>query len=406
MLRLLLSSPELVPRRELAAGLRLAVRCGHTPVVEMLLRAAPSADDSLLQTAADIGHADVLRVLLRAGCDVNAATSSRATPLHFATRAGHQGCVAVLLDADADVNARDGDGNTPLIAAAKNCHGALTVIKLLVDARCILDNRNQDGRTALHYACSKAIGVELLLTAGASPDIQDNDGNTPLLLAAVEGFDTVIKSLVAHGCDCNIKNNFNKNSLHFLAMKNHFDGIDAIAHAGGDVNMSDNDGNTPLWFAVNYNRPEAVKALLMANSVTCSPVSCANPGVPLKTALAKRLFGIAKLLILAGCELSPLYAWTARQRDGRVERPPRGLPERDDTDGDEELSEELSDALRWFSDWMHTPHSLQQMCRIYIRRYIGLGLLKKGEELPLPVAVRDYVTLKEVEDHHIEGFLI
>ena len=34
---------------------------------------------------------------------------------------------------------------------------------------------------------------------------------------------------------------------------------------GGHVDVVDGDNHTPLWYAVNHNRPDAVKALLRAN---------------------------------------------------------------------------------------------------------------------------------------------
>ena len=67
-------------------------------------------------------------------------------------------------------------------------------------------------------------------------------------------------------------------------------------------------GNIPLWYAVRHNRPDVVKILLQANC-HLEPPSTETGGVPLATALEQGLFGIAKLLVLAGCKLGPLYVW-------------------------------------------------------------------------------------------------
>lgn len=55
----------------------------------------------------DCGQIEDMRVLLRAGADVNARNRSYMTPLHYATRAGRAGPVNVLLQFGADMQARD-----------------------------------------------------------------------------------------------------------------------------------------------------------------------------------------------------------------------------------------------------------------------------------------------------------
>ena len=48
----------------------------------------------------------------------------------------------------------------------------------------------------------------------------------------MEGFDAVVKSLVNHGCKTDVRNEFGKTALHYLAMKNHAAAIIDIGHAG------------------------------------------------------------------------------------------------------------------------------------------------------------------------------
>ena len=109
--------------------------------------------------------------------------------------------------------------------------------------------------------------------------------------------------------------------------------------------------------------------------------------------------GLAKLLILAGCKLGPLYAWmaeTRRQRNARDEHQSMlFLHQREEIEEDPIENE----AVEWFEDWMHTPHSLRQICRIRIRQHLGHCGIRRDEELPLPQAMRDYITLREIEDH-------
>ncbi len=413
MLKLSLTVPGSVSDRELSRCLVLAARSGFTECVDALLAVGVSpdtmdtSDTPVLTLATQAGHDDIVRRLIRAGCKLGARTRAGATALHYAARQGHDDCVAGLLEADAPLNIQDSAGDTALIAAAKNCHRSLGVIRQLVNAKCDLNRQDKNRRCALHYACHKAMGAQLLLDAGADPDIRDVDGNTPLILAAAEGFDAVVSCLVERDCDCDVANNFGKMALHLLAMKNHWAGIAAIAQGGGDVDVPDASGAVPLWYAVNHNRPEAVKALLMANCHPEPPQTQSVGLIPLEAALQKRLFDIAKLLVLAGCDLAPLYRWLAARDALIAARPPRlTLFVDEDEDEEEEENEDEVDAVEWFRAWMHSPHSLQQLTRIAIRRRLGLGIHRKGCQLPLPVTIRDYVSLKEVEDHHIEGSLM
>jgi ankyrin repeat protein len=53
------------------------------------------------------GHADMARVLLEAGANVNVRDGENHTALHLAALTGHTGVAGVLLDAEADVDVTD-----------------------------------------------------------------------------------------------------------------------------------------------------------------------------------------------------------------------------------------------------------------------------------------------------------
>ena len=53
---------------------------------------------------------------------------------------------------------------TPLIVCAASRH--TQCMKYLLAAGCDLDLKDTGGHTALHHACQKAVGVDLLLNAG------------------------------------------------------------------------------------------------------------------------------------------------------------------------------------------------------------------------------------------------
>jgi ankyrin repeat protein len=164
-----------------------------------------STGNNLLKVSAEDGRIDTMMALIRAGCSLNARNHNGASALHFAARNGQSEAVSLLLNNNALMYS-DSGGSTPLIMAARNCHKALSAIKLLIDANSDLDAQDWEGKTALHYMAHKAVGFELLLAAGANPNIKDCNGNTPMIMAATEGFDNVIKCLILYNANPDLLN--------------------------------------------------------------------------------------------------------------------------------------------------------------------------------------------------------
>ena len=75
--------------------------------------------------------ADIVRLLLEKGADVNAKDKYGETALISASLCGFTGTVRLLLDKGADVNAKTNDGHTALMYASSNMHA--DVVRLLKD---------------------------------------------------------------------------------------------------------------------------------------------------------------------------------------------------------------------------------------------------------------------------------
>ena len=116
---------------------------------------AGGGDETPLMAAAYNGCADVARMLVAAGADVNAKTTSGfqtgATALSLgSTTRGNAETIKVLLAAGADVSARDAEGEIALGLAAR--YGHLEIVEALVAAGADLNTKGQIGQTPLQEA--------------------------------------------------------------------------------------------------------------------------------------------------------------------------------------------------------------------------------------------------------------
>ncbi|MDE2711193.1 MAG: ankyrin repeat domain-containing protein [Acidobacteriota bacterium] len=167
--------------------------------------AAQDTPDARLLAAARDGHVEVVRSLLKAGADVNAARGDGLTALHLAAEGGHQAVAEALVGAGATIDAgtRIG-GYTPLQMAARGGHGAVALHLLEAGADPNARTTNT-GVTALHLAAGATGGgsaVTALLDHGADPNAREGSaGQTPLFFAAAANRAAAVTALLSAGAD-------------------------------------------------------------------------------------------------------------------------------------------------------------------------------------------------------------
>ncbi|MFD9461796.1 ankyrin repeat domain-containing protein [Streptomyces sp. NPDC060027] len=192
--------------------------------------------DPALLDAAREGDADAVRSALAAGADREARDDHRRTPLLLASLGDHVEAAEVLVAAGADPNAQDDredsawlvtgvTGSVAMMRAllparpdpkVRNRFGGIALIPaserghvdyvraLLNETDIDVDHVNRLGWTALLEAVILGDGgrahqeiVELLLAAGASPELPDADGVTALEHAERRGFTEIVGLLTA-----------------------------------------------------------------------------------------------------------------------------------------------------------------------------------------------------------------
>ncbi|KAM9663688.1 ankyrin repeat and SOCS box protein 18 [Trichechus inunguis] len=198
-------------KRELTTPLCIAAARGHTACVRHLLASGARPDAcpggrGALHEACLGGHTACARLLLRHGADPDLPSANGLAPLHLCRTAASLGCAQALLEHGASVHLADGAGrDTPLHVAAQ-C-GLDEHARLYLSRGARVDARNGRGETALSAACGAAEHAHslrlcaLLLRHGADADARDEDERSPLHKACSRAHPDLACLLLRHGAD-------------------------------------------------------------------------------------------------------------------------------------------------------------------------------------------------------------
>src|SRR5687768_2196546 len=128
------------------------------------------------------------------------------TPLHESVRRGDLAAVNAVIARGADVNAPTRYGVTPLGLAALN--GDSAIIRRLLDAGANPNAATPGGETALMTAArvGRVDAVKMFLDRGAAVDAKTSPRQqTALAWAVTENHPEVVRLLVAHGANVNVR---------------------------------------------------------------------------------------------------------------------------------------------------------------------------------------------------------
>ena len=240
--------------------------------------------------AAEGGHVAILELFRHQFVDLCNEIHYPHTALFLAATNGHTRAVQTLISMGADVNEIQKPGLNALHIAAMNQD--FNMIVTLVEAGASLDTtdyyRGEDDvrhrRAALHYTSAQGHieATKLLLDGGASVDIEDSWGSTPLHMAAKTGDMTTIRILLNAHASLDIRDRSGKTALLVAADCGHHGVVAILIEAGAWLQAKDHDSNTALLLATKASHRLVVEVLLKAggsvgtiDSLECSPLAIA-----------------------------------------------------------------------------------------------------------------------------------
>lgn len=140
------------------------------------------------------------------------------SPLHIAIEEkSPEAIVQILVKKEAELDKKDMEGNTPLHYALNN--GNYGAAKVIVNAGADIFIRNKDGMSPLYIAMSK--GTEILdwLITDYNINLCDNQGNTPLHIAAIKKDSYIYDYLIRRGASPGILNKDGYTALQLMQLR-------------------------------------------------------------------------------------------------------------------------------------------------------------------------------------------
>ncbi|CAF1272276.1 unnamed protein product [Adineta steineri] len=238
-------------------ALLLAAKFGHVRCVKLLLEAGADmfndrdkCERGPVYLASMGNHIETLQVLLYHASEhvdkdkeqlaVNEIDRYSRTGLHAAADSGHVDIVKELLKKGASLTMKDDDEYTALMLCCKK--NRLDVLKVFIEH---INDHYKTARDRLNIL-----------------EERDDGSNTALHIAASEGHSAIIKLLLTQNCDLQARNMISWLPIHCAADHGQYNSVLTLIENHSPIDPVDKNLQTPLHLASRSGHPDIVKILL------------------------------------------------------------------------------------------------------------------------------------------------
>lgn len=191
----------------------------------------------------------VIELLVQGGFDLKAHDLNGDSPLHIAAAFGNLITAEAMLQLGGDPNARGGGGTTLLHSIFWSGLNPLCEVQ-------------PSDTTQIRHMC------EFLISSGSDVNATDDEGRTPLMIAAWTSADpSSLLALVRAYADPQLVDRSGNTALHYAAEHNpNPDVVSLLLRAGGGLESRNNFGRSPLHASIDNPSPSVVSRLLAAGA--------------------------------------------------------------------------------------------------------------------------------------------
>ncbi|XP_073837777.1 protein phosphatase 1 regulatory subunit 16A-like isoform X2 [Musca autumnalis] len=186
-------------------------------------------------------NVEMLKLLLKYGANVNVQDSNKWTPLHAAAACGHLELVRILIDHGANLLAVNADGNMPYDLCADE--NTLDYIEAEMSKRGVTQEQIDETRSATERQMLR--DLQQVSKNGGDLEQSDEQGATPLHIAAANGYIKVVEFLLEQHVNVNAVDKEMWSPVHAAAHWDHLEVLEMLAQCGADLNIKNKDDETP-----------------------------------------------------------------------------------------------------------------------------------------------------------------
>ncbi|XP_023234600.1 protein phosphatase 1 regulatory subunit 16A-like isoform X1 [Centruroides vittatus] len=200
---------------------------------------------------------DMMKLLLEFGANVNTKDSEQWTPLHAAATCGHLHLVKYLISKGADLLAVNADGNMPYDICEDDA--TLDYIESEMAKRGVTQEMIDQTRASTERRMLE--DLEWIVENGGDIEYKDNQGATPLHVAAANGYLSVVEYLLENNVSTEVVDDDLWQPIHAAACWGHPDVIELLVQFGADLNAKTKNGESPYDICEDLELKERILQL-------------------------------------------------------------------------------------------------------------------------------------------------
>jgi len=247
IIRYLIEHGATIDKKKYDLSLNIAIKYGNIKIIKYLVEHGASINVenengfTPLIDSCYIGNESIVKFLIDHKANVNMKSKNNDTPLTIACKEGNSAIVKYLVDHGADVNMKGKNDDVPLIVACNE--GNKTTTNTLIQRKTSFinkykeidkikgkeenyipiptsDNTNKIEKKESSNNSSNKIEkeeydviIKYLIDHGANVDVKSKEGDTPLTITCKKGNEVIVKYLINHGADISLRNGSNETPL-------------------------------------------------------------------------------------------------------------------------------------------------------------------------------------------------